>query len=402
MTHITEKERQTKLIDEVDVLVCGGGFGGIAAALAAAREGKKVLLCEREFALGGLGTLGLVTIYLPLCDGFGKQVSYGISEELFRLSIKRGADDQKYPVPTCWLNKTGTKEDRIKVRYKVQYNPWYFVSDVEQLLVNEGVAILYGTAVTDVIVENGKIRFVIIDSINGREAVGVKAVVDASGSAVVCKMAGEDTAVYPAGNVPSSWYYYSSKGQNSLKMFGPKDYQGAVLDAALSGKHFSGLDAKENSEMLIYSREKMMDDIEEMKVTKEDPQLSPILISTIQELRMTRRIVGVEDFHYNDMEKRIESSIGCIGDWHKKGGGYEIPYGSLYGKKIKNLITAGRITSADDAGWDLTRVIPACAVTGEAAGVAAAMTDDFSTLPVETLQAKLREKGVLIHLDEAE
>ncbi len=401
MAFITEKEKQTPLFGEYDVLVCGGGFGGIAAALAAAREEKKVLLVEREFALGGLGTLGLVTIYLPLCDGFGKQVSYSIAEELLRLSIKRGADTHKHPCPTCWLEGTGTKEERTKQRFRVQYNPWYFVSDVEQLLKSEGVTILYGTAVDDVIVEDSKIRYVLIDSINGREAVAVKAVVDASGSAVVCKMAGEDTAVYPAGNVPSSWYYYASKEGNKLKMFGPSDYQGAKLDSALQGIHFSGLDNAENSEMLMYSREKMMDDIEKMKVTKEDASIEPIMISTIQELRMTRRIVGVEDFIYANVEQRVESSIGCIGNWHKCGGGHEIPYGSLFGKKIKNLITAGRITSTDDAGWDLTRVIPACSVTGEAAGIAASMTDDFASLDVKILQNKLREKGVLIHLDEA-
>ena len=402
MAFVTEKEKQTTLFGEYDVLVCGGGFGGIAAALAAAREGKKVLLAEREFALGGLGTLGLVTIYLPLCDGFGKQVSYSIAEELLRLSIKRGADTHKHPSPICWLEGTGTKDERTKQRYRVQYNPWYFVTDVEQLLKSEGVAILYGTSVNDVIVENDKIRYVLIDSINGREAVAVKAVVDASGSAVVCKMAGEDTAVYPAGNVPSSWYYYASKEGNKLKMFGPSDYQGAKLDGALQGIHFSGLNAMENSEMLMYGREKMLDDIEKLKSTKEDASIEPIMISTIQELRMTRRIVGVEDFQYANVEKRIESSIGCIGNWHKCGGGHEIPYGSLFGKKIKNLITAGRITSTDDDGWDLTRVIPACAVTGEAAGVAAAMTDDFASLDVTVLQNKLREKGVLIHLDEAE
>lgn len=50
---------------DYDVAVCGGGFAGISAALAAAREGKKVLLLEKEYILGGLGTAGLVTIYLP-------------------------------------------------------------------------------------------------------------------------------------------------------------------------------------------------------------------------------------------------------------------------------------------------------------------------------------------------
>ena len=67
---------------EYDVAVCGGGFGGIAAALAAARAGTKVILLEKLYMLGGLGTAGLVTIYLPLCDGMGRQVSFGIAEEL--------------------------------------------------------------------------------------------------------------------------------------------------------------------------------------------------------------------------------------------------------------------------------------------------------------------------------
>ena len=52
-----------------DVLVAGGGIAGIAAALAAARSGADVILAEKQCVLGGLATSGLVTIYLPLCDG---------------------------------------------------------------------------------------------------------------------------------------------------------------------------------------------------------------------------------------------------------------------------------------------------------------------------------------------
>ena len=48
-----------------DVAVIGAGHAGIEAALAAARMGKKTVLFEREFILGGLGTAGLITIYLP-------------------------------------------------------------------------------------------------------------------------------------------------------------------------------------------------------------------------------------------------------------------------------------------------------------------------------------------------
>ena len=64
---------------------------------------------------------------------------------------------------------------------------------------------------------------------------------------------------------------------------------------------------------------------------------------------------------------------------------------------MKNLIVAGRCTSVNELLWDVMRVIPCCAVTGQAAGVAAAMTDDFSTLDMAILQQKLRENGVVLH-----
>ena len=79
-----EPQKELTVYGSFDTVVVGGGIAGVAAALAAARGGNKVLLCEREFILGGLGTAGLVTIYLPLCDGKGHQVSFGIAEELLK------------------------------------------------------------------------------------------------------------------------------------------------------------------------------------------------------------------------------------------------------------------------------------------------------------------------------
>ena len=60
MKQITEAARQTDVCAEVDVLVCGGGSAGVAAAVAAARSGARVLLLERYGYLGGLATGGLV------------------------------------------------------------------------------------------------------------------------------------------------------------------------------------------------------------------------------------------------------------------------------------------------------------------------------------------------------
>ena len=70
-----------------DIIVVGGGRAGIAASLSAARENKSVLLIESSFQLGGLATSGLILFYLPLDDGMGRQVSFGICEELIKLSI---------------------------------------------------------------------------------------------------------------------------------------------------------------------------------------------------------------------------------------------------------------------------------------------------------------------------
>ena len=74
--------------------------------------------------------------------------------------------------------------------------------------------------------------------------------------------------------------------------------------------------------------------------------------------------------------------------------------GSIVNVKVKNLITAGRCISVTDDMLDITRVIPDCAVTGEAAGVAAAMSDDFANLDVKKLQAELERRGVKLHESE--
>jgi len=65
MRYIEEPKREIPVLGEYDVIVAGGGFAGISAALAAARNGAKALLLEREYMLGGLATAGLVTVYLP-------------------------------------------------------------------------------------------------------------------------------------------------------------------------------------------------------------------------------------------------------------------------------------------------------------------------------------------------
>ena len=167
---------KTKVIKEFDVAVCGGGVAGISAALAAARQGKSVVLFERQFMLGGLATAGIVTIYLPLCDGYGHQVSFGIAEELLRLSISQGAEDR---YPDNWLDNNGFRGENDK-RFQVQYNPQLFAILAEKVLIDAGVEILYGTYAVGLKLQDDKITHLITENKSGRLAYKVKSVVDAT------------------------------------------------------------------------------------------------------------------------------------------------------------------------------------------------------------------------------
>jgi hypothetical protein len=98
-----------------------------------------------------------------------------------------------------------------------------------------------------------------------------------------------------------------------------------------------------------------------------------------------------------DDKKYIEDSVGLVSNWKKRGPVYEVPFRALYAPQVKNLICAGRCVCSTESMWDVMRVIPCCAVTGEAAGIAAAMTDDFASLDVKVLQKALKENGVVLH-----
>lgn len=407
MNKFIEPAKELPVYGQYDTVVVGGGFAGVAAAIAAARGGNKVLLCERMFMLGGLGTAGLVTIYLPLCDGKGNQLSFGLAEELLKVSIEYGHEAM---YPKAWL-EGGTTEEKTAQRYRVRYNAAACAIAMEKLLIKEGVEILYGTTVCDVAVTDGVITHLLIENKSGRSAVEVGNVIDCSGDADVCYFAGEDTAEYTIGNNLAAWYYYCEDGANNLRMLGFNDDPEARArrsehdkKSISTLKHFRGLDGKDLSEFMIESHTTIYNHyMKDQKLTKDHMLTS---IATIPQVRMTRRIDGVTVLDWSDDYVRFDDSVGMFGNWNpsgpttNKGEKWELPYTALYGRKIKNLAAAGRCLSATDAMWDITRVIPVCSLSGEAAGTAAALGKNFAEVDIRKLQSKLQENGVMIHWEE--
>lgn len=393
---LEEASRNIPVSHSCDVLVCGGGIAGAAAALAARRHGAEVILAEREYALGGLATLGLIAIYLPICDGQGRQVSFSIAEELLRLSVANGMEDAENP----WLTGKGGLEARRKRRFRVQYNPQLFAIELEQRLLAEGVRLLYGTSVCGVQEQDGKITHVIVENKTGRSAIAAGSVVDATGDADICARSSAKTVEYQAGNPLAAWYYYTGPKGYRLHEYGVSDapHEQTHAEALAGGYRCQGLTAEELTEMVCASHRYLKDAFLKNGPDSYDHALATI--ATIPQVRMTRRLDTRYALKEKDMFQSFPDSIGMISDWRKPGPVYEVPFGCLWDGRIRNLLVAGRCVGAEDDAWDITRVIPACAVTGQAAGTAAALSRDLTTLPIGELQQALAGDGVRLHISD--
>ncbi len=123
-------------------------------------------------------------------------------------------------------------------------------------------------------------------------------------------------------------------------------------------------------------------------------------MASIPQVRMTRKIVGRHTLSNDEVHTFQERSIGMVSDWRKAGPVYEVPFDVLSSDDLQNVLFAGRLVSTTEQLWDVLRVIPCCAVTGEAAGTAAAMFTDFDNIDILALQKRLENQGVVLHENE--
>lgn len=434
MKTVTERAKEVPVVSEVDVLVVGGGYAGIGAAVCAARNGAKTLLVEQQSCLGGLATLGLVSLTFSYVEGIGV--------EIFENLKKENAAKGRFIDPE--------KTKRI----------------LEQMLLKDGVSILYHTTVVDAVMDGPAIRGAIIHNRSGRQAILAKRVIDASGDGDISAYAGAPfecgcpelngynqatSLVARIGNVDVHTYKTTVAGSQGLAFWeervdraiqegifpykvdkrinwavvvpGRDPKHGEILLCYAHSRHCRNLDADDLTRQVIEQRQQtewMMQflrryipgyeaawliDTAPMLGVRDSRRIIGEYILTGEDLVNSRRFPDavVRDMHALDAHHptdvgHIKHVIRKAPDgteekvYVKPGAFREIPYRCLVPLKVENLLTAGRNISCDFMGQSGTRLVLACLNLGQAAGTAAAMSLHDHVTPRQLDVQKLRDR----------
>lgn len=402
-----------------DIIVCGGGVGGCASAIQAARDGKKVLLIEKSQKLGGLATLGLVNWFVPMCNGRGKQIIFGMCEEFLRLSIKYGYGgvDSAFVngrIPEAKLEEY-KKKGQLPPRYCCKFSHEIFALQLTELCVTEGIDILFDSVVSrPVYNENSGITTilgVVVENKSGREYYTADMFVDATGDGDLMYRAGIKTA--ERGNFHSYFgrvisletcrqaiennnigYAFRNISGGGASLYG----DGHPSDIPL----YFGTTSEEVNRYLISNQLEMLESIKKDDRFSRDISILP----GMPNFRTTRRIDGEYVLKEKDVYRHFEDSVGAINDFDRRDYLYEVPYRTLVSRQASNLITCGRSAAGDGYAWDVLRVIPPAIITGQAAGFACSLAisgkKNIGNIDVQALQQKLADANVTIHFDDAD
>ena len=385
---------------QYDVIVCGGGVAGVAAAVTVANEGHSVLLIEKSTILGGLGTLGLINLFVPMCNGRGKQIIFGLCEKWTRLSAKYGYDT----IPPEWQN--GEPKEPTTVRYIQRYSPYIFAMQLTEEIGTSGADLLFDCIACDPVMEGNICRGVITESKSGTEYYGCKVLIDTTGDCDVLRRGGVPTV---AGQ---NYFTYSGK-KISLETC-KKAIEAGDIRLAFGGvsggninlwgdnqpadmPRWSGLTVEEVTDYLVTNQHVMLEKLKDSdRKSREIAQL-PMM----PQFRTTCHIKGDYSLRVADVYQHFDDSICAINDFEHKDHLWEVPLRTITRRDYPNMLTAGRSASGEGYGWDLLRVIPPAILTGQAAAHAACLAIKDSVgvadVNIRKLQGNLERDNVMIH-----
>src|SRR6201991_323609 len=439
---IEEPARQIPLYGEYEVAVLGGGPAGIAAAVAAARAGRRTLLIERYGFLGGMGTAAGVTNFCGLhanVHGQMHRVVQGIASDLLERIDRLGGLN----APHLILGKI-LAQAYDTAAYKIA---------ADDLLAAHKVDILFHALGAGVVMQDDKsIDVLMLETKAGRQAVRADIFVDCSGDGDLAAWAG---APFEVGDGEGHMLYHSMmfrlNGIDPEKAGDAWRTIPALMEkAAAAGTHKSprkgaivrpqksGIEWRVNFTQLARSDGRAINGIEPDDLTRGEIDGRRQAIDAFEFLRTvpgfeksyivdlppqlgireTRRIVGGYMLSGEDVLgcASFDDSIGVNGwpmEQHVAGdvvfkfppipesrGFNELPYRMLVPEGLDNLLVAGRCASMTHDGQSAARVSGACFAMGEAAGTAAALALSGNTIPrdiaLEKLQQTLTQQGAFI------
>jgi hypothetical protein len=454
MAETMHYEQEIPIIDAGDVLVVGGGPGGLAAAISAARYGARTTLVERFGFLGGNLTAGLVGPCMTSYSLDGEtQLIRGVFEEMVvRMEAVGGAaHPRNFPAGSPEAGFIDYGHARV-----TPFDPEVAKFVALDMVREAGVNLRLHTFVADAIVEDGAVTGVVAASKSGLEALKAQITVDCSADADVAARAG---AAFEKGRTedgllqPMTLFFRVKNVDNAVVenyvTTHPTDFrpfESLVREGRESGEfpiprkgigmyrtgeegvwrinttrlhRLDGTNVEDLTEGEIQGREQVKAILAFMRKRLPGFENAELLdVATTVGVRETRRIVGEYQLNMDDLGtgREFEDVIALCGypvDIHSPtddSGGtdgklkvaniYQIPYRSLVPKDMNGLLVAGRSLSATHEAQSAVRVMPPVFAMGQAAGTAAALAIEYGVepraIPVPQLQQMLvRQKAYL-------
>ncbi len=436
---IPEPNKTINVVRECDVVVVGGGPGGIGAAVSAARNGADTVLIERYGHLGGMGTGGLVTIIPNLSDFSGVMQIGGITQEWIERLEPREA--VAYPPKEIWgsndrrLTSYWNERSFFTVREGVIIYAAMIDAEISKCILNDMVneakvkTYLHAWG-TMPIMDGNKAVGVVFESKSGRQAVMAKVVIDSTGDGDLLPFtpAGFDTDIDPRIRIANLSLCFWIDGVNltrvdDFRKTNPLKWGELMKELMLKGgnpgffrsnlKHqehviwihpryatSSQIDVEELTRVEFLGREKMLLTYDFFKKNLPGFEESFIVLSCPQlGTRGARRVHGDYMVTSKDLlsNEPFEDTIAIFPDLDRgeislKHPVTFIPYRSLLPAGVENMLVACRAFSSDQEANNAFNLIPHCIAFGEAAGAAAALSIKQGVTPRKVDFASLRKQ----------